>query len=416
MRHLYLALLGCLLLTVPATAKCEVLTDSTWRTDIKTVQLYRTGAEQEMPVLVMGESGELVLEFDLLAQQPDVDLTWQIVHCNSRWEPDGLEANDFLLGFADGSLSEYDFSFGTRHDYVHYTALLPAATDFRHSGNYGLRVADREGQTVLTRRFWVSEQVVKVKAELNTPYDGQGRERRQEVDVSLSAKNMRLNEAYLTVVVQQNGMAQSAHTLQFSGFAADALTYRFRSPNLFDGGNTFRFFDFSNLRANIYHVQQVQEYGGELFVRLQPEEDRSHKVYVGETTLPGGIKVNRVDRNNPTLEAEYAPVCFTLPMRQPMMDGSVHIVGELTDWKLDDASRMDYDPQLQAYTKCLMLKQGYYAYQLLFKPAGRVQVGATERLEGNHRETPNRYTLFVYHRSPADQADRLLAVSSTTGG
>jgi hypothetical protein len=83
---------------------------------------------------------------------------------------------------------------------------------------------------------------------------------------------------------------------------------------------------------------------------------------------------------------------------------------------------MEYNPQRRAYTKRLQLKQGYYAYQLLALPTylspsrggvpeGGRDISATARLEGDHRETPNRYTVRVYYRSPADRADRLLSVA-----
>ena len=112
------------------------------------------------------------------------------------------------------------------------------------------------------------------------------------------------------------------------------------------------------------------------------------------------------------LEADYVWVNISLPMDQPLLGGSIHVVGALTDWRLDDGSRMDYNPQFKAYTKRLLLKQGYYAYQLLYLPA-RSTEAETAQIEGDHHETPNTYSVSVYYRSPADRADRLLAVTAT---
>ena len=61
----------------------------------------------------------------------------------------------------------------------------------------------------------------------------------------------------------------------------------------------------------------------------------------------------------------------------------------------------------------MLLKQGYYAYQLLFRPMHASQA-ETARIEGDHYETANRYTVYVYQHSPADRADRLLAVGQAT--
>lgn len=214
---------------------------------------------------------------------------------------------------------------------------------------------------------------------------------------------------------QQNGRLDSRRWLQFSGYDGPALAYRHRQPNIFHGGNTFRYFDCSNLRTPMYNVLRVSEYGGEYLALLRPDDDRSAKHYITETNLLGGYKVNVWDRNNPRTEADYVWVNFSLPVKQPFLDANIYVVGALTDWRLDSLSLMEYNPQRRAYTKRLLLKQGYYAYQLLAVPTHTPQPSPldskTARLEGDHRETPNRYTVYVYLRSPADRADRLLAVA-----
>ena len=80
-----------------------------------------------------------------------------------------------------------------------------------------------------------------------------------------------------------------------------------------------------------------------------------------------------------------------------------------TDWQLNDASRMEWNPEYRTYTLRLLLKQGYYAYQLLYLPAGST-VGDTGLLEGDHSETPNRYHIYIYCRQPGERYDRLIAV------
>ena len=164
----------------------------------------------------------------------------------------------------------------------------------------------------------------------------------------------------------------------------------------------------------MYNVLRVHEYGGEYLAMLRPDENRSAKHFLTETNLNGGYKVNVWDRNNPRTDAQYVWVNFSLPVDQPFLDANVYVVGALTDWRLDSLSLMEYNPKRRAYTKSLQLKQGYYAYQLLalhtYQLSPSPLTSATTRLEGDHRETPNRYTVYVYHRSPSDRADRLLAV------
>lgn len=423
-----LLILACVL---TLSAEGQVMRDSAWRGDVKTVQLYRAGTDPSAaagvaPMLTLGPNGgRLVLEFDVLKAEPE-ELQWRITHCNRHWvrdvdaSPDGgLEPNEFMTGFAEGTVEEHDFSFTTLRDYVHYRQVLPGSfSEFTHSGNYLVEVLTEEGEVLLTRRFCVAEQSVKVYAEVTRPYDGISLDRRQEVDVAVAGGQWTtVNEQWMSVVVQQNGRQDTRRELVFSGYDGDALAYRQRQENIFDGGNTFRYFDCSNLRTPMYNVARVEEYGGEQFVLLRPDEDRSRKHYLSETTLAGGMKVNIWDRQNPRLEADYVWVNFSLPMAQPMLEGSVYIVGALTDWQMDSASRMEYHPEHKAYTKRLLLKQGYYAYQLLVSSSQRTVTSgrsATAALEGDHRETPNQYTIYIYQKSPSDRAERLLAVQRIT--
>ena len=399
------------LLCSSLTLWSQVVYDSTWRPDVKTVQFYRSGAELDFPVLVMGQAARLTLEFDVLRAQAE-DLQWHLRHCDRHWVPDDLEANEFMTGFAEGGIDWHEFSFTTLRDYVHYSVTIPDGyAEFTHSGNYVVTVTDNEYTPLLTRRFCVTEQSIEVRAEMTVPYDGIDVNRRQEVDVVLKeapqATFAQLRQEYEQVLVQQNGRLDNMQWLEFSGYDSKGLAYRYRKANIFDGGNTFRYFDCSNLHTPMYNVQRVEEYGGEQFVLLRPEEDRSRKHFLSEKVLNGGMKANIWDRQNPRLEADYVWVNFSLPMAQPMLEGSIYVVGALTDWRLDSTSRMDYNPNFRAYTKRLLLKQGYYSYQLLTDSKRR---SATALLEGDHQETPNLYTIFVYHRSPSDRADRLLGV------
>lgn len=395
----------------------QELKEMTMRGDVKTVELYKEGNEMAAPVLVLGEGAGLVLEFDVLGAEAE-ELRWRIRHCDRWWRADKMEEQEVVRGFGEGVVEEYDFSFTTLRDYVHYRTRVPGKYDeLTFSGNYVVEVTDGDGTLLLRRRFWVSEEGVKIECDVGRPYDGVAVDRRQEVDVTLSSKreNLQLQEEWMDVMVRQNGRWDNGRWLEMSGYEGDGLAYRYRQCNVFYGGNRFRWFDCSNLRTAMYNVARIEEYGGEVFAILRPEEDRSKKHYLSEKSLNGGMKVNVWDRNNSRLEADYVWVNFNLPMAQPLLEGGVYIVGALTEWRMDSTSRMEYNPQYRAYTKRLLLKQGYYSYQLLVR-GGEPEAGsrelrsATAALEGDHRETQNGYTVYCYYRSPADRGDRLLGV------
>ena len=405
-------------------AFAQVATDSNWTERVKTVTLYKNGVELEPPVLTLGSEDKLLLRFDVLGAETE-NYRYRIRHCNSRWEVDDLEPYEFLNGFEEAPIENYNSSFTTLTDYVNYYQYIPSQySRFLASGNYVLTVfpQDAPDSIILSRRFYVVEGTLKADVSVTTPYDNASLLERREVDVAVSintdyrgdAFTPSLNPAWCEVAVQQNGRWDNLRRLPFSGFERGDMVYRNRKENVFEGGNTFRWFDISNIRSTMYNVVKIEQYGGEWYAMLKPLEDRSEGNFITEQVLNGGMKVNVWDRTNKQTEADYVYVNFLLPMRYPYMNGNIYVVGDLTQWRMDEQSRMEYNPDLHAYQLRLLLKQGYYAYQLLFVPVGESE-GLTSTLEGNHYETPNRYSVFVYYRSPNDRYDRLAAYRRVDG-
>lgn len=400
-------------------ATAQVVVDSNWSASVRTASLCRGGVELEAPVLALGEDERLLLRFDVLGAEMG-NYRYRIDHCDSRWHKDDMEPYEYVNGFEEGPIEGYAPSFTTRTDYVNYYQYIPGKySQLLLSGNYVVTVYDQErpDSVLLTRRFYVTEGSLKAQVEVGVPYDGAAVRERREVDVRVTenadyrgdAIPPVLNEAWCEVVVQQNGRTDNVRRLVYSGTEGGALCYRHRKENVFWCGNRFRWFDISNIRTATYNVARIEDYGGEWFATLKPLEDRSGKSYVTEEVLNGGMKVNVWDRTNKQTEADYVWVYFLLPMQYPFLNGSVHVVGELTGWRMDEASRMEYRPDLKAYALRLHLKQGYYSYQLLFLPTGGVE-GETSVLEGDHYEMPNQYTAYVYYRGANDRYDRLAAI------
>lgn len=401
----------CLYL-LPILMPAQVMRDSNYVDAVRTVTLYKNGVELEWPLLTLGGDDRLLLRFDVMGAETD-NYHYRIRHCDSHWQIDDMEPYEFVNGFDEGTIDNYTPSFTTRTDYVNYYQYLPERNSrLLLSGNYVVLVTpqDYPDSILLCKRFCVTEESLKMEVALTVPYDNAAIRQRREVDVTVEGM---ANPEYLRVVVRQNGRDDLLRELPFAGYDRGRLSYRHRQENIFPAGNTFRWFDISNLRTAMYNVCQIKEYGGDWFALLCPLEDHSRKPFITEKVLNGGMKVNVWDRTNKQTEADYVYVNFALPRTQPFLDGNIYVVGDLTQWHLDEHSRMDYDASLKAYTLRLRLKQGYYAYQLLFVPSASGQP-LTATLEGDHYETPNDYYLWVYRREPGDRYDRLATARKLT--
>jgi hypothetical protein len=389
--------------------------DSAWNVDVKSVFLELNSTSLERPYLKLGSSDKLMLRFDVLGSQPQ-SFRYRIHHCDADWHVDDAQAFDFIHGFDENSVDNYQNSFTTMQNYVNYYQSLPSEyTEFTHSGNYLLEVfmQDEPDSVILTKRFCVYEDLMDVQVSVDKPMSGVGdAQRDQEANVGITFHQgvfIPSPTTTLTVKVQQNQRIDAVHTLKFSGYDGPQMLYRWQEANVFHGGNCFRYFDCSNLRTATYNIAEIERYGGENFAILTPLEDRSHSVYIYEQTLNGGMKINVWDRDNKETESDYVEVSFTLPMKKPFLSGNIYIIGDITNWDFNEDSRMEWRPEYNAYFKRIQVKQGYYAYQLLVLPVGEKE-GSTAYLEGDHYETPNDYTVYVYQHQPGDRYDRLVGL------
>ncbi len=397
--------------------RAQAVTDSNWVEAVKTVSLYKNGVDLEPPVMVLGSADRLLLRFDVLGAETD-NYRYRIRHCDRHWQEDDMEPYEYVNGFEEGPVENWASSFTTLQPYVNYYQYIPSQhSQLLLSGNYVLYVfpQDYPDSILFTRRFCVTEESVKTGAVVSAPYDNGAIFERREVDVAVEPNNdyrgdplpPMMNQDFFHVVVQQNGRLDNMRELRFGGFDRGALGFKNHPENIFNCGNTFRYFDISNIRTAMYNVVHIEEYGGEWYALLKPLEDRSDKVFQKETTLNGGMKVNVWDRTNKQTEADYVYVNFLLPRQYPFLNGNIYVVGDLTQWHMDERSRMEYDVEKKAYRLRLHLKQGYYAYQLLFVPVGERE-GQTAVLEGDHYEMTNTYSVYVYYRAHNDRYDRLV--------
>jgi hypothetical protein len=74
---------------------------------------------------------------------------------------------------------------------------------------------------------------------------------------------------------------------------------------------------------------------------------------------------------------------------------------------------MQFNADKGIYEKTLFLKQGYYNYTYVTRPADEPNApGILKLTDGNSWETENDYTIFVYYRSLNDRYDELVGVTT----
>ncbi len=389
---------------------------------IKTVLLHNSHSQMSYPIISMDGNETIKLSFDDLRRENSI-YNYTIVHCNANWQPSDLSPMEYIQGFEEDELFDYDYSSNTDLYYTHYNLTFPNENMKPIvSGNYIIMVynVNNKEHPILTKRFMIYENNVSINMNIKRATDVNESYYRHEVDFKVNHDGYDIKDPFgrLNVVLMQNYRWDNAITGLEPKFIKDTeLNYDFNNgENVFDANNEFREFDLKSIRYNTIRVNKIEF---NIFDKLQhayliPDERRSFKQYYSKVDLNGNFLVKRNEGENSEIEADYVKVHFTLPYSPPINDGNLYLFGKFCDWKFKEELKLDYDTTNLQYTKEVLLKQGYYNYLYCFVKDGSKNTGDIALVEGSHFETKNEYSILVYHRELNDNYDRLVGFASAS--
>jgi hypothetical protein len=182
---------------------------------------------------------------------------------------------------------------------------------------------------------------------------------------------------------------------------------------LFDAGNEFRVFDIRSLKTYSSRISQINYDAKGYHISLLTDGSRYRQEYLKYTDLNGGFAIINWDdpQLSSQIESDYAWITFSLQPDSIMQNGSVYLMGAFTDWNLLNKYKLSYNSAAKLYNASLLLKQGYYDYHYVYVPNNSNR-GSVIPLEGNHSETINNYTIFVYYRDQGDFYDKLIGLKT----
>jgi hypothetical protein len=391
--------------------------DRVYDTNIQSVILYAGTDQLNPPVMRLGSDETLLLAFDDLSHD-SYYFNYTIVHCTRDWETSSLEQMEYLNGFFEGEIRDYAFSLNAVPEYVHYELRFPEA-DMRVklSGNYIIKVylgSPDEENMILTRRFFVIEPIATINVSIPYyPKQIQFTKMKQQVDLVVTTpQDLFLTEAKqrVSVMIMQNGRLDNmAKNLHPTSTIQNEMNFNYPNGILFDGGNAFRNFDMKSFWYQSMYIKSITREPDGYKVVIHTDFPRAGKAYETIETINGRKFIKARAEQSTTIEGEYAWVYFSL--KYPKIENAdIYLLGALNDWKFDEKNKMVYDPDTRLYRGSLFLKQGYYEYLYAVVPNGKT-VGDVTLIEGDHFETDNYYSVFVYYRERVPEYDRLVGYS-----
>ncbi|HLN21390.1 MAG TPA: type IX secretion system plug protein domain-containing protein [Bacteroidales bacterium] len=395
----------------------NVRTDHVFNENIKTVQLFREEWNLSYPVISLKGDDKLTLHFDLLTNHAE-SFYYTFIHCDKDWKETGLFVPDYLDGFEENPVEDYDPSFNTTVSYYHYSLTFPnERIRFKVSGNYIIKVYEqgKADEPAFIKRFIITEDAGKISATAQRPrMAGENYNTHQQVDFKFNYNGLNLNDPFRNIYasVFQNGRWDAGKTNLKADFQGNnELEYSSLSDkSVFPGGNEFRYFDIKSIRYKTEYVRSVDFLVSNYNVYLQPSESREFKPYFYQQDFNGKYVIAFQEGRDPGTDGDYVYVYFTLPGKE-IPAGKMYVAGAFNNWNLDKKNLMTYNANDARYECTILMKQGWYNYEYLFLKNGDTDA-IRGPFEGNHYETENDYLIVIYYRNPRERYDRVLVTET----
>lgn len=365
------------------------------------------------PVIHLGSDEKIVISFDELTDEASY-LRAMLIHCNADWQPSNLVDSEFIDGFNETEIDDYAFSQNTFIHYVNYRLTIPSE-NLRptRSGNYLLQVYNEDDPdiVILQTRFSISESRLAVDGFVTGRTDRGYNDSWQQLELKIDAGDYPVRDPFSDIIVEisQNGNPESIrHITRPLRIDGKTLIYEHSPELIFPAGNEFRRFE--TVRADYpgLGVDSVRFENGIYHAYLTAGHKRLASNYSYDRTQHGRFLIREYNSTDSDLGADYISVHFRLDA--PKFTGAdVYVDSEMTSHNLSSRYKMEYNPDIQAYTLTLPLKQGSYNYRYIALPAGYSDAKPDAApIEGDFYETRNEYRIKIFQREPGARADRLI--------
>ena len=376
---------------------------------IKTINFRGETPESQLPVIMLGD--RLILEFDAL-NGDESDFYYKIEHYNYDWTPSVLVKSEYLNGFDNQRILDYENSFNSFQIYSHYILEIPnnQTRGLLVSGNYMIKIYDDDNQLVFSRKFMIYENKVNVGVEIKRSRDVRFVNQKQSVDIVIASPAMSLNnpkETVSTLIIQNNNLNTAITGLKPLYTIGNQLIYKYDTETSFWAGNEYLFFDTKDLRVATLGTRSIELkelYHNYLYTNLV----RANRPYTYNPDINGNYLITAIDRETPEIEADYAWIHFSLKTEEIFGDDSIHVYGNFYNYAIDDSTKMYFNKSNKTYNVSLLLKQGFYNYKyVIVNNKGELNEGA---ISGNFYQTENDYKVLVYYRDLGARYDRIIGV------
>ncbi|MBE6341655.1 MAG: DUF5103 domain-containing protein [Bacteroidales bacterium] len=378
------------------------------RSDVCSIELFRSGQERSLPAVNLGSGESLILSFDIMDSDRKT-LYFNFTHCNFDWLPSDLLPVEYFAGFnKEFGYEQSEFSTNTTADYIHYQINIPTGA-ITHSGNYLISVYDENGSLILSRPMWVIEPLANISTRIiRNTYNHIAT---HSLDLMVRCPNIKVDVPSRQMHIaawKDDDIDDAIITCEPSFIRNEELSY----INIFHfpAGNEYLWADTRSIRATRVGVRRIDFIDPMYHVTL--ETDRKPLSYSYHEEFNGKFYIENVDLPNAdaATQSDYVMVHFSLAVPDDLpadinpADFPIYVYGQLTNYSIEPRYRMTYDSERDLYSLDLRLKQGFYNYDYVTMRKNHIEPLAS------FTDTESDYHIAVYFRDFAGTADRLVGV------
>ena len=380
---------------------------------VKSLQVVVNQNWQSLPVMKLNSADRLYVGFDELSH----DYHRYICHierCEADWTmATEMFESDWLNGFNDLIVDDYEHSINTTVPYTHYQFSLPNdQCHLKMSGNYRLHIQeDGTDEDVLTVEFMVTEQSMQLSMTATTNTDQDTNGRHQQVSMSIGYMNhsvVRPDEQIQTVVMQNGREDNCRRNVRPAFVNQNGQEWSHAMEYIFDAGNEYRKYEVLDPTHPTMGIDYIRWDGDHYQVFPYISEPRPNYLY--DEDADGAFYIRNSDNRENDIISDYVWINYRLKS-DPVSDGYIVIDGQWTT-ENSETYRMTYDEDAGMYTASILQKQGYYSYQYLWEDSRGTRRPLPS--EGNFYPTENRYQAFIYFKEVGGRTWRLTAFGQIT--
>ena len=374
--------------------------------NIKTATFVQNG-ENVVPIFNIKEGFQFQFD-DLFGDEASYFYT--LTHCDYNWNESELSKSEYIEGFDDQRIQNYENSFNTLQLYSHYTLSFPNKyTRFKVSGNYILTILNNSKEVVFSRKFILYEDLVSVPMQVKRARNVNVIEYKHNLDFAVKSENLLFQNPLqnVRIMLLQNGNFNTAiKNVKPMYTIGNDLIYKYDAETQFWAGNEFLNFDNKDIRGannTIALVRSNETYNSILYTN----EARKSKLYTFFPDVNGNFFVRNLNAENNAVEADYAWVFFSLSAPEYFGKSDIYVNGMFNNYALSAENKMDYNSKTNLYEKALLIKQGFTNFQYqIANPKGHID--AENAIDGNFYQTENQYIALIYYRENGQRYDRVI--------